>query len=146
MSVDVLVFSSEERSNRSPPGVQLTIFTQCILILNSDNSGRRNAKWLMAYSCAIFLLATFGLAGNIKFIQMCYIDYRNYPGGPNAFTINFYSTFVNMFGTSAYVVMNWLADGLMVRPYFFYKYCYSTHSPLFRSYTVLRLFTTESHF
>lgn len=109
---------SEEASHRSLLGVQLTIFTQCILILHSDNSGRRNAKWLMAYSCAIFLLATFGLAGNIKFIQMCYIDYRNYPGGPNAFTLNFYSTFVNMFGTSAYVVMNWLADGLMVRPSF----------------------------
>ncbi|KAJ2915394.1 hypothetical protein MD484_g5041, partial [Candolleomyces efflorescens] len=95
-------------------GIQLTIFTQCILILYSESKNRKNARWLMAYSCAIFVLATFGIAANIKFIQMCYIDYRNYPGGPNAFTVSFYSTFVNVFGTAAYVVMNWLADGLML--------------------------------
>ncbi|KAJ2929184.1 hypothetical protein H1R20_g7910, partial [Candolleomyces eurysporus] len=95
-------------------GVLFTIFVQCILVLRSSDSSRRNTQWLMAYSSAVFLLATFGLAGNAKFIQMCYIDYRNYPGGPNAFTFDFYSTFVNMFGTSAYVVMNWLADGLML--------------------------------
>ncbi|KAJ2929642.1 hypothetical protein H1R20_g7450, partial [Candolleomyces eurysporus] len=52
--------------------------------------------------------------GNTKFVQMGYIDYRNYPGGPNAFTFDFYPIFVNMFGTAAYVVMNWLADGLML--------------------------------
>lgn len=91
-----------------------TIFVQCVLVLRSDSSGRTNRKWLTAYSCAVYLLATCGLASNMKFVQMCYIDYRNYPGGPNAFTFDFYSHWVNMFGAVAYVVMTWLADGLMV--------------------------------
>ncbi|RXW13579.1 hypothetical protein EST38_g12273 [Candolleomyces aberdarensis] len=94
-------------------GILFTIFIQCILVLRSNNGGRRN-QWLMVYSGAVFLLATFGIAANTKFVQMCYIDYRNYPGGPNMFTVDFYSTFVNMFGTAAYVVMNWLVDGLML--------------------------------
>ncbi|KAJ2917326.1 hypothetical protein MD484_g3060, partial [Candolleomyces efflorescens] len=95
-------------------GILFTIFVQCILVLRSNPGGRSSARWLMVYSCAVFVLATCGLAGNTKFVQMCYIDYRNYPGGPNAFTFDFYSHFINMFGTASYVIMNWLADGLMV--------------------------------
>ena len=68
----------------------------------------------MGYSFMIWAMATIGFAANTKFVQMTYIDYRNYPGGPNGFTFDFYTYWVNMFGLVCYVVMNWLADGLMV--------------------------------
>ena len=117
VGVDFQLSSTGKESNGSCLGILFTIFVQCILVLRSNPGGRSSARWLMVYSCAVFVLATCGLAGNTKFVQMCYIDYRNYPGGPNAFTFDFYSHFINMFGTASYVIMNWLADGLMVRPF-----------------------------
>jgi hypothetical protein len=44
----------------------------------------------------MFTLASIGFGGNAKFNQMTYIDDRNIPGGPNAFTAEFYATPVNM--------------------------------------------------
>ncbi|KAJ2929654.1 hypothetical protein H1R20_g7447, partial [Candolleomyces eurysporus] len=96
-------------------GILFTIFVQCILSLRTSNpQKKRQARWLAAYSCVIFILATCGFAANVKFIQMTFIDYRNYPGGPNGFTFDFYTDPVNMFSLMCYVIMNWFADGLML--------------------------------
>jgi len=69
---------------------------------------------MMAYCCLIFTLATIGFAMNVKFIQMTYIDYRNYPGGPNAFTFEQYTLPINVTTVAVYVLMNWFSDGLML--------------------------------
>ena len=60
------------------------------------------------------MLRTFGIAVGAKFNQMTFIDNHNFPGRPNAFVAAQYGNFVNMFGTVAYVVLNWFADGLVV--------------------------------
>ena len=46
---------------------------------------------------------------------MTFIDARNFPGGPDAFVAAEYGVFVNIFGTVALVILNWFADGLVVR-------------------------------
>lgn len=51
--------------------------------------------WI-AYISFMFTLATLGFAGNVKFNQLTYIDQRNIPGGPNAYTAKYYSIWVNM--------------------------------------------------
>ncbi|KIK50249.1 hypothetical protein GYMLUDRAFT_112773, partial [Collybiopsis luxurians FD-317 M1] len=43
-----------------------------------------------------------------------FIDYRNYPGGPNQFTIDFYGTPINMMCFAPYTLMTWFADGLVI--------------------------------
>jgi len=45
---------------------------------------------------------------------LTFITDRNFPGGPDAFVIQEYGMFVNIFGTVAYVVLNYFADGLVV--------------------------------
>lgn len=101
-------------------GILFTIFVQCVLALSNSNAHKKNqARIFIAYSCIIFILATFGFAGNTKFVQMTYIDYRNFPGGPNDFTFAFYTEFCNVFSIGSYVIMNWFADGLMVCLHFF---------------------------
>ena len=100
-------------------GILFTIFVQCVLSLRSSSAHKKKQAMIFTvYSCIIFILATFGFAGNTKFVQMTYIDYRNFPGGPNAFTFAFYTEFCNVFSIGSYVVMNWFADGLMVCPSF----------------------------
>ena len=65
--------------------------------------GKRQAPWLTYYTVIMFALATIGFGANTKFIQMTYIDYRNYPGGPNVFTQVFYSHPINMTSFVRYV-------------------------------------------
>ncbi|KAJ2917551.1 hypothetical protein MD484_g2883, partial [Candolleomyces efflorescens] len=96
-------------------GILFTIFVQCVLSLRSSSAHKKKQAMIFTvYSCIIFILATFGFAGNTKFVQMTYIDYRNFPGGPNDFTFAFYTEFCNVFSIGSYVIMNWFADGLML--------------------------------
>ena len=60
------------------------------------------------------MLGTFGIAAEARFNEMTFVDSRNFPGGPNAFVAAQYGTFINIFGTTAYVILNWFADGLVV--------------------------------
>ncbi|KIK52787.1 hypothetical protein GYMLUDRAFT_49747 [Collybiopsis luxurians FD-317 M1] len=70
--------------------------------------------WQTIYIACILVLATVALGANLKFNEMTFIDYRNYPGGPNQFTIDYYSTPVNMMDFATYTVMTWFADGLVI--------------------------------
>ena len=60
------------------------------------------------------MLGTFGITTGAKFNQMTFIDNRNFPGRPNAFVAAQYGNFVNMFGTVAYIILNWFVDALVV--------------------------------
>lgn len=106
-------------------GVHLTLFLFVVHHLirhptSKPNAGgvrgvRARVSWpLVAYISWNFMLGTFGIAAEAKFNELTFVDNRNYPGGPNAFVANQYSDFVNIFGTAAYVVLNWFADGLVV--------------------------------
>ena len=68
----------------------------------------------MAYITWNFILGTFGIAAEAKFNELTFVDARDFPGGPNAFVMSQYGDFINIFGTAAYVVLNWFADGLVV--------------------------------
>ena len=82
----------------------------------NSNRNRKSPSWyLLAYITANFVLGTFGIAAEARFNELTFVDARNFPGGPNAFVEAQYGDFVNIFGTAAYVVLNWLADGLVVR-------------------------------
>ncbi|KAK0466160.1 uncharacterized protein EV420DRAFT_1510226 [Desarmillaria tabescens] len=76
-------------------GILLSMVLQCYQGLFAL---RRQEKqwWMWIYVSAVLVLATIGIAGNQRFIQMTYIDYRDYPGGPNAFTLSFYATTSNL--------------------------------------------------
>lgn len=121
----------EERSNFAgivlssvAYGVHLTLYLLVVqhLILHptrksavAGSGSKHHVSWtLVAYISWNFLLGTFGIAAEARFNQLTFIDDRNFPGGPDAFIATMYSDFVNMFGTAAYVVLNWFADGLVV--------------------------------
>ncbi|KAJ7086328.1 hypothetical protein B0H15DRAFT_931411 [Mycena belliarum] len=94
-------------------GVLLTITVQTLSsFLRLERS---RVPWgLFAYVSCMFGLATLGLAGNAAFNQMVFVDKRAYPGGPNGVTAAYYSTAVNMMAFAAYILMNWMASGLVL--------------------------------
>ncbi|KAJ7662324.1 hypothetical protein B0H17DRAFT_953220 [Mycena rosella] len=94
-------------------GVLFTITIQTLVLFLK--LPREKVPWgLVAYVSFMFALATLGMAGNAKFTQMVFVDDRDFPGGPNAFTGAFYSTPVNMMALAAYIVMNWMASALVL--------------------------------
>ena len=101
-------------------GVHLTLFLIVAHHLvrhppSTRTSGKTHVPWgLVAYITWNFILGTIGIAAEGRFNELTYVDDRNYPGGPNAFFIAQYGDFINIFGTVAYVVLNWFADGLVV--------------------------------
>ncbi|KAF8645371.1 hypothetical protein AX16_007874 [Volvariella volvacea WC 439] len=95
-------------------GMLLTIAVQALLLFLKPPKGRRISWPLVVYLGVVVTLATIGLGGNIKFNQMTFIDHRNYPGGPNAFTVDFYQHPINMMAFASYTVLGWVADGLVL--------------------------------
>ncbi|KAK0209099.1 hypothetical protein DFS33DRAFT_503470 [Desarmillaria ectypa] len=98
-------------------GILLTMVLQCFQGLFALRTQERQ-WWMWIYVSAVLVLATIGVSGNQMFIQMTYINYRNYPGGPNAFTLFFYATTSNLMSFIAYIVLGWLADGLVLYRFF----------------------------
>lgn len=105
-------------------GILSTLFAQCVSHLAPGifRTARRfdarsrpcNARFLLLYSFVIFALATIGIGGNIRYNELTFVDYRNYPGDPNHFAKDFYSSAVSMMSWISYTVLIWLADGLLV--------------------------------
>jgi len=99
-------------------GIFFTLFVQCFRALLCNMSLKGKAKWIIiGYITILFALGTIGFGGNAKFNEMTYIEDRNYPGGPNAFTAEQYSDTVNIMSFASYVVMSWFADGLVLYRY-----------------------------
>lgn len=100
-------------------GVHFTLYLIVLQHLVQHPPHRRSGKpkvpWgLVAYITWNFIMGTFGIAAEARFNQMTFIDFRNYPGGPNAYVSAEYGVFINIFGTVAYIILNWFADGLVV--------------------------------
>ncbi|PBK76494.1 hypothetical protein ARMSODRAFT_1078617 [Armillaria solidipes] len=98
-------------------GILLTMVLQCFQGLFALRKEEKQ-WWIWIYVSAVLVLATIGIAGNQRFIQMTYIDDRNYPGGPNAFTLSFYAATSNLMSFIAYIILGWLADGLVLYRFF----------------------------
>lgn len=74
-------------------GILFTVTLQTLLMfLQLPRS--KIPRGLVTYISLMFILASIGVGTNAKFNQMTYIDDRNIPGGPNAFTVEFYATTV----------------------------------------------------
>ncbi|KZV71936.1 hypothetical protein PENSPDRAFT_378087 [Peniophora sp. CONT] len=68
----------------------------------------------MIYATFILIFNTLNLAGATSFAQLAFIDNRNYPGGPAQYENDFYFVTLNTMCNVAYMLGNWLADGLML--------------------------------
>jgi len=103
-------------------GVHLTIFIQCIdVLLQRPRDGVLNWR-LIAFVCAVFSLGTVGFGAALKYNEKTFIDDRNFPGGPLAFNYDMFGDPMNVLGFSAFFVLDWLAQSLLVhRLYMFWN-------------------------
>lgn len=107
-------------------GVELTIFSQCmtLLIKQTKSSNIKKNMPLIAYICALFICGTIFMGAAANMARLSFVDNRNFPGGPAMFETVMFSIPVDNMGNVAFVVANWLADGLMVWRWFvIYRTC-----------------------
>jgi len=85
-----------------------------MLALLWPRSGRERNYYLAAYTFVLFALGTIFMGMNGYWLGRCFIDNRNFPGGPEAYANAMYSTAVPLATNSTFIIANWLADALMV--------------------------------
>ena len=95
----------------------------------------------------MLILTTFAMAANQLMGQFMWIEYRNYPGGPFVYYLENSTLWINIFGTAACIVGNYLNDALLVLSLFssvlllLANFFFSLH---FTSYIVYTLFIVET--
>ncbi|EPQ61278.1 hypothetical protein GLOTRDRAFT_125003 [Gloeophyllum trabeum ATCC 11539] len=105
--------------------VHALLFFKCaFILLDRRSSPKSNLRWLV-YVSLLFVVATVQVGASIKFMQMTWIDNRNFPGGPAMYIQMVFSAWINTVSNVAYVINNFLADGLLIyRIWIFWSYNY----------------------
>ncbi|KAG2145335.1 uncharacterized protein EDB93DRAFT_1251436 [Suillus bovinus] len=94
----------------------LTVQAAIALMQRPRHGGKitDNRLALLAYIFITFVLGTIGLAGNVKYTEMVWIDLRDVPGGPVALIENEMAYPINVVTISCYFVMEWFTQALLL--------------------------------
>jgi len=92
-------------------GVHIAVFFTCSYYLWKS---KRTALFYQAYIFLLFALAAINIACNINYVELTWIDERNYPGGPAAFIQQQEALPVHTLGDAAANAITLLVDGLMI--------------------------------
>ena len=75
-------------------------------------------KFYVIYGFVMLILTTFAMAANQIMGQFMWIEHRNFPGGPFVYYSENSTLWINILGTAACIVGNYLNDALLVLPLF----------------------------
>ncbi|EMD31804.1 hypothetical protein CERSUDRAFT_119374 [Gelatoporia subvermispora B] len=97
-------------------GVELVLYYQTMrqLLKPSRDQRTRSDKFFMFFSTAMLLLITINVATEAVFGEEMWIVNANFPGGANAYLGANASVWYQTMGTTSFVALNLLADGLML--------------------------------
>ena len=62
---------------------------------------------MLAYICVLFTLGTVGFGGQVKFNEMMFVQYRDFPGGPLSFNLGMYNNGASNMANASYVSDLW---------------------------------------
>ncbi|KAH0831048.1 hypothetical protein J3R83DRAFT_13558 [Lanmaoa asiatica] len=95
-------------------GVQITLSAMSFLAVLKQRMRRRLRIALLVYTFLLCATMTAGQLASLQFVQMGFIESRDYPGGPNSFLSGRYAAPVDMASTSLFVFANWMMESLLV--------------------------------
>ncbi|KAF8584407.1 hypothetical protein K439DRAFT_1567113, partial [Ramaria rubella] len=95
-------------------GIHFTLFIVATILLFKPPKGQKIQWYLLAFISFIFVLGTIYVGANTKAGQLQFIDNRNYPGGPNNYTMSVYGLPVRTLGNAACMTADWLGDTLLI--------------------------------
>jgi hypothetical protein len=97
-------------------GITILLFFKCMrgLLWPKKRYGSSRNPYTAVYTFVLFSVTTVFVALNARNAQLAYIDFRGFPDGPFMYTLSQYGTVIVVTPNVAFVVANWLADGLLV--------------------------------
>ncbi|KAH7926277.1 hypothetical protein BV22DRAFT_371986 [Leucogyrophana mollusca] len=98
-------------------GVVVVLFAMCSYDLwariRTKHTRTKRDTLLFLYVLTMFSITTTAFATNSQFIQLAFVNNRNYPGGPGAYVYAMYSIPVNTISNGMSLLSNWGASWLM---------------------------------
>ena len=126
------------------------VFHSTHLLLNSKSGfAWRNGivKFYVIYGFVMLILTTFAMAANQLMGQFMWIEHRNFTGGPFNYYLENSALWINVLGTTACIVGNYLNDALLVLAFAYSPLLYLLADIFFfrrfSSYIVYILFIVE---
>ncbi|KAL4261200.1 hypothetical protein AB1N83_006841, partial [Pleurotus pulmonarius] len=98
-------------------GITIVLFFQCMIALLNQRQRHPIVTYnpfLAGYTFLLFSFNTVFVAMNMHNSRLAYIDHDDFPGGPALFTLSRYSTAIAVVPNAAFILSNWLADGLLL--------------------------------
>ncbi|KAG2341050.1 hypothetical protein BDR05DRAFT_914832 [Suillus weaverae] len=97
-------------------GVDVALYFMCfhLLLRQMNRTNYKKHLPLLMYITTTFILSTLFMAALANFTQLAFIQYRDYPGGPNAFENNMFGIPVDNLGNVCGFLTMILSDGLVV--------------------------------
>lgn len=99
-------------------GIAFTLYCICARVLYSQlwlPGKQRRARFMLAYITIVTFCGGLYLASASRVAQLGYVDFRNYPGGPYAYTLFIFSAPDSVLGVVSYFIVNWMTDAMIVR-------------------------------
>ncbi|KXN85268.1 hypothetical protein AN958_11562 [Leucoagaricus sp. SymC.cos] len=69
---------------------------------------------MLTYTTILMICGCLYLASAVRIVQDGYVTFRNFPGGPFAYTVFAFSTPDNYLGLVIYYIVNWMTDALLI--------------------------------
>ncbi|KAK7058767.1 hypothetical protein VNI00_001391, partial [Paramarasmius palmivorus] len=95
-------------------GFTIVLFFKCMGCLLWPKHGRERNYPLAAYTFILFGLGTIFTAMNVRLMQLSFINNREFPGGPEAYSSSMFNTWRGLVPNASFIVANWMADGLLL--------------------------------
>ncbi|KAF9465120.1 hypothetical protein BDZ94DRAFT_1296643 [Collybia nuda] len=95
-------------------GISALLFFQCMAQLLWPKRGRDRNLILAGYTFLLFSLGTVFTGMNINVAILGFIENRNFPGGPEAYSSFTQSSALGVIPNAAFILSNWMADALML--------------------------------
>lgn len=98
------------------PGIELCLYFRTVHIsLNRRGAAPRSTVFYQVFSTVMLVLTTVWVAAGSRFGQELWVLGQNYPGGPIAYGLAHTSDLYNVVSGAASIVLQLMADCLMVR-------------------------------
>ncbi|KAG5634045.1 hypothetical protein H0H81_003649 [Sphagnurus paluster] len=95
-------------------GALLMLSMQLMQVLLSRPK-RGKLYWaIVSYFSMLFVLATFAIGGKLKYAELTFVDFRDYPGGPVGFFNSHLNNHVYIMGQVCTTLVPWVGDIIMI--------------------------------
>jgi hypothetical protein len=98
-------------------GIVFTLYCACARVLYfqyQKTDRRKQALFMLVYITILTIFGGLYFASNARVTQLAYVNFRNYPLGPNDYTLLMYSSPINLLGVVTYAMIGWMTDAILV--------------------------------